>query len=93
MEELYKASNVNNCILYNIGGTVKLTFQTSGGNTIEKTLQVIYTLFNPVNLISIGQLKKDGIEYNKRKDCFIVEKNDQDIIIIIWIINVLVLSV
>jgi len=53
----------------------------------------MYTFSTPVNFISTGQLKKDGIKYNIYKDCFVIKVNDQDVVTIIWIVNVFVLSV
>ncbi len=92
LDELYKVFNTNGPVLYDLKKTVKLIFKTLGGGTVEGVLQTIYVSFIFVNLISIGQLRKDGIEYNKYKDCF-VAKIGQDVVVIIWIVNVFILSV
>ncbi len=73
MDELYKAFNINSLILYNLKKTVKLTFKILKDDTIKNVLQVIYTFSISVNLISTKQLRKDGIEYNRYKDCFVIK--------------------
>jgi len=84
--------NINSSILYDFKRTVKLIFNILENGIIEDVLQAVYTFSTFINLISTGQLKKDGIEYNRHKDCFVV-KIGQDVATIIWIINVFVLSI
>src|SRR6266699_380702 len=40
-DKLYKASNANNIVIYNIRGVVNLSFRTSGGSSVNFRLQAI----------------------------------------------------
>ncbi len=73
-DKLYKASNANNIVIYNIRGVVNLSFRTSGGSSVNFRLQAIYVPSAPINLISIGQLKKDGVGYDIYRRYFVYKE-------------------
>ncbi len=54
-DELYRASNTNGLIIYNIEDIVIVPFLSLGETVIQGRLQAVYILLAPVNFISIEQ--------------------------------------
>jgi len=72
-DELYRASNVNNPVIYNIEGIVTVPFLLLRRAVVQGQLQVVYTLSTFINFVSTGQFRKDNIEYDMNKEYFVIK--------------------
>jgi len=72
-DEPYRASNTNGPVTYDTEGIIIISFLSLGRAIVQGRLQVVYTSSAPINLVSTGQLRKDSIEYDINKECFVVK--------------------
>ncbi len=82
LDEPYRASSASSTGIYDTEGSVNLCFQTSGGSTAKGKLKAIYAPSAPINFISTGQLKKDGIKYDTYNSCFVNKKLRQEVAVV-----------
>jgi len=73
MPKLYKVEGARSIIKITTVGIIEFDFFRCNGSTYKDTIEAVYTLEMPVNLISIGKLQFDSIIYNKFNYVIIIE--------------------
>ena len=90
MPKLYKAENIGGTIRTTIASIVELDFLCRDGSTSKRTIEIVYSLEMPMNLISIGELRFDGIIYNGFNDVIAIKSTGQEVAVFTWIRNILI---
>ena len=90
MPKLYEAEDTGSTIRTVITGIVEFDFLCCNGSTSRGTIETMYSLEMPVNLISIEELRFDDIIYNGFNDIIAIKNTGQEIAVLTWIRNVLI---
>ena len=88
MAKPYQAEGAGGTIESTKAGIVELDFFRRDGTTSRGTIEAVYAPEMPVNLISSGELRLDGIIYDGFNDVMAVKSTGQEVAALSWIQNV-----
>ena len=92
LEEPYSASSSNGGrAIAKLKGKVQFKAQRTDGQWSTITVAAVYNPDSPVNLISDGSLRKDGLVFDGFSDCYRIKSTKQELFKVTWKSNVRVL--
>jgi len=94
LEEPYSASSANGGrAMAKLKGQVQFKAQRTDGQWSTITIAAVYNPDSPVNLLSDGTLRKDGLVFDGFSDCYRIKLTKQELFKVTWKSNVRALTV